>query len=390
MRILNTLLIILLCLSAPAIGMYDPNYPIEDNPGCMMSEQEMAEMQSSLDRNSVVLQEGKFVLDLGEGFDDPTPVAPVGGNSGTTLGQQRVNALREAVRLVEEFLPGTVPIDAGMRFFSYSSTGILASAGISTYYYGQDTEEFDKVSVLYPSALAKQLMNSPPSGSAFSVTFNATRDTLTSGKWYYGFDRSGGSDIDFITVAIHEIVHGLGSSTAFSRTTGEVGSSGRFNIYVHHLEEHSTGRLFPNMTAAERLAAGTSITDMHIRGPYTNGWAVLNSNNSGVINGHVAIYAPSQVQSGSSYVHPSNLLSPNNLMEPFYTGPTHNTSLVEAILLDAGWSEVDNVTPTTTTTTLPNPGTCDYDVDCSGAVTVSDALRTLQVATGISVSCTCD
>lgn len=388
MRIVKTALIVLSCLCTPAVGMYDPSYPLEDNPGCMMSEQEMAEMESNLTRSFATLSEGKFILDLREGFEDQTPVAPVGGNTGTTLGQQRVNALKEAVKIVEEFLPGDVPIEAIIRFFPYSSTGILASAGISSYYYGQNTDEFNNVGVLYPAALAKQLMNSPPLGFAFSVTFNATRDTLTSGKWYYGFDRRGGNDIDFITVAIHEIVHGLGSSTAFNRVTGEVGSLGRFNIYVHHLEEHSTGRLFPEMTASERLAAGTSETDMHMRGPYTNGWAILNSSNRGVINGHVAIYAPLEVRSGSSYVHPSNLLSPNNLMEPFYTGPTHDTSLVEAILLDAGWSEVNGVTPTTTT--LPNPGICNYDVDCSGDVTVSDALRVLRRATGIIEPCSCE
>ena len=27
----------------------------------------------------------------GEGFNDPTPAAPVGGNPGTTIGQQRLN-----------------------------------------------------------------------------------------------------------------------------------------------------------------------------------------------------------------------------------------------------------------------------------------------------------
>ena len=30
----------------------------------------------------------------GEGFNDPTPVAPVGGNTGTTLGQQRLIAFQ--------------------------------------------------------------------------------------------------------------------------------------------------------------------------------------------------------------------------------------------------------------------------------------------------------
>src|SRR5262249_22715097 len=32
----------------------------------------------------------------GVGFNDPTPVAPVGGNTGTTLGQQRLNSFQYA------------------------------------------------------------------------------------------------------------------------------------------------------------------------------------------------------------------------------------------------------------------------------------------------------
>jgi len=36
---------------------------------------------------------------LGEGFNDPTPVAPVGGNTGTTLGQQRLIAFQRAANI---------------------------------------------------------------------------------------------------------------------------------------------------------------------------------------------------------------------------------------------------------------------------------------------------
>lgn len=31
-----------------------------------------------------------------EGFNDPTPIAPVGGNPGTTVGEQRLNLFRYA------------------------------------------------------------------------------------------------------------------------------------------------------------------------------------------------------------------------------------------------------------------------------------------------------
>jgi hypothetical protein len=166
---------------------------------------------------------------------------------------------------------------------------------------------------------------------------------------------------------------------------------GRFNFYVHHLEDHASSRLFPTLTDAERVASGTSVTGMHFVGPYTDGWATLNSFNDGVINGHVAIYAPPTVRGGSSYVHPSNLLNPNNLMEPLYNGASHDTSLVEAILLDAGWSEALNEQPptTTTTTTLPPSGSCKADVNCDGAVTTVDALLALKESVGLSSSCQC-
>src|ERR1051325_5373628 len=35
----------------------------------------------------------------GVGFNDATPVAPVGGNNGTTLGQQRLNAFQFAANI---------------------------------------------------------------------------------------------------------------------------------------------------------------------------------------------------------------------------------------------------------------------------------------------------
>jgi hypothetical protein len=381
-------MVVLFSLSS-AEAMYDPNYPLEDSPGCEMGREEMNQLDALWFGERELAQEGKFSFTLGVGFDDPTPVAPVGGNPGTTRGEQRLNALLEAARLVDEFLPGDVTIDASVQFFAYSSAGILASAGVSTYYYGQDTSEFGKVGVLYPAALARQLMTPPPTGNTFGVSFNSTRDTLSSGKWYYGFDQQGGSDIDFITVAIHEIVHGLGSTTAFNRVTGEVGSLGRFNIYSTQLEDHASGKFFPSITAGERLTAGTSVTGMHFVGPYTDGWAALNPNNDGIIGGHVAIYAPEVVRSGSSYVHPSNLFNPRNLMEPFYPGPTHNTDLVEAILLDAGWSEVLDTTPTsTTTTTLPPAPMCEHsDSNCDGEFNVVDVLIQLRESVGIESNC---
>ena len=35
----------------------------------------------------------------GVGFNDPTPAAPIGGNPGTTVGEQRLNAFRHAAEI---------------------------------------------------------------------------------------------------------------------------------------------------------------------------------------------------------------------------------------------------------------------------------------------------
>ena len=45
-----------------------------------------------------------------EGFNDPTPVAPVGGNPGTTLGQQRLNAFQFAADIWGSILDSDAPI----------------------------------------------------------------------------------------------------------------------------------------------------------------------------------------------------------------------------------------------------------------------------------------
>src|SRR4051812_43251980 len=44
------------------------------------------------------------------GFNDPTPAAPVGGNTGTTVGQQRLNAFQFAANLWGATIKSDVPI----------------------------------------------------------------------------------------------------------------------------------------------------------------------------------------------------------------------------------------------------------------------------------------
>ncbi len=52
----------------------------------------------------------------GEGFNDPTVVAPVGGNSGTTLGAQRLNAFEFAAEIWADLIASDVEIRVAAEF----------------------------------------------------------------------------------------------------------------------------------------------------------------------------------------------------------------------------------------------------------------------------------
>ena len=67
-----------------------------------------------------------------EGFNDATPVAPVGGNTGTNLGQQRLNAFQHAAGIWGATLTSNVTIQVRANFDPLACTAtsaVLGSAG---------------------------------------------------------------------------------------------------------------------------------------------------------------------------------------------------------------------------------------------------------------------
>jgi hypothetical protein len=64
----------------------------------------------------------------GEGLNDPTPVAPVGGNTGTTLGEQRLIVLQAAADVWAALIESSVDIKVNAEFNSMSC-GVLGSTG---------------------------------------------------------------------------------------------------------------------------------------------------------------------------------------------------------------------------------------------------------------------
>ncbi len=206
----------------------------------------------------------------GEGFNDPTPAAPVGGNPGTTVGQQRLNAFQYAAGVWGSILdsPVTVYIQAAFNPLTCTATAAtLGSAGTIQVFANFPGQEYSNT--WYHVALANKLAGADlapgPNGSAaddivatFNSLLNGNPACLGGTGWYYGFDNNHGLNIDLVTVLLHEFGHGLGFATFVNKTTGaNCCAPGPFlpDIYGTYTLDDVTGKHFPQMTNAERQAA---------------------------------------------------------------------------------------------------------------------------------------
>ena len=203
------------------------------------------------------------VDDANVGLNDPTPADPVGGNSGTTLGAQRLIALQTAADIWSKLIESPIEIVIDARFRSLTpcdaTTGVLASAG-PTHTVG-DFPNAPQQGVWYPIALANRfakqdLSPDPDISSQFNVDVDNST-CLGTTSWYYGLDNKHGGNIDLITVALHEFAHGLGVSGSYNSRTGSL-LLGKPNIFELHTFDDTLGLRWDQMTDAQRLASQTN------------------------------------------------------------------------------------------------------------------------------------
>jgi hypothetical protein len=186
----------------------------------------------------------------GVGFNDPTPAAPVGGNTGTTLGQQRLIAFEYAAQLWAARLDSAVPIRIRAQFTSLGA-GILGSAGpISVV---RDFPNAPVPGTWYHVALANKLagVDLIPAGDDINANFS------TNFNFYLGLDNNHGAQNDLVAVLLHEFAHGLGFSQLASLTTGAL-FGGLPDHYNRHLLDTSIGLTWPAMTNAQRVTSATN------------------------------------------------------------------------------------------------------------------------------------
>lgn len=235
----------------------------------------------------------------GVGFNDPTPVAPVGGNAGTTLGQQRMIVYRHVADIWEANLDSAVPITVNAGWEALSCTADSATLGSAGAWNIWHDFPNGKPNTWYPQALANKLAGvnlsaaTPDDGSGYGNVDIATQfnvnlgnpDCLAGTPFYLGLDGNAGTKVNFVATLLHELGHGLGFSalsvhtpTGYRLNAGGnayVSSGGLPSIWEGFMYDNTAQQSWLTMTSPQRQASAVNPRQLAWTGPNAVAGAAL-------------------------------------------------------------------------------------------------------------------
>jgi hypothetical protein len=221
-----------------------------------------------------------------EGFNDPTPATPIGGNSGTTRGQQRLIAFQFAADVWGALLPSDVEIYVTASFDPMtctSTSAVLGAAGAWQIF--SDFPNAPLPATWYVSALTNKLVGYDyatgghnTDADDIQARFNVSVDNATclgTRSWYYGLDGNHGTDLDLLVVLLHEFGHGLGFASTANSSSGNL-LGGVPDIYTRFLYDNTVGRHWTELTALQRVDSAVNSRNVALDAPFTTtvaaGW----------------------------------------------------------------------------------------------------------------------
>ncbi len=206
----------------------------------------------------------------GVGFNDPTPAAPVGGNPGTTLGEQRANVFLRAAAIWEAKLHPKQDVRVVADFRALPAN-VLGSAGAIVVFANFSGAELPDT--WYPVALAKHLANTDLNscGVPLLITcFDIQARFATTFNFYMGFDNNEGpGQQDLLVVILHELAHGLGFANFVNVSTGALLAS-RPDVYSEYTLDVTSNQVWNRMTNAERQASALNVRHVSWNGVNVN------------------------------------------------------------------------------------------------------------------------
>jgi PA domain len=215
----------------------------------------------------------------GTGLNDPTPVTPVGGNAGTTLGQQRFNVFEQAASIWGGMLTSNVTIRVSASFSPLTcsmTTAVLGSTYANDTY--SDFSGAPLAGTWYVTALANKLAgtNFDVTNTKVDMTVNFSSSLGQAGclagtTFYLGFDNNHGTNINFLTVVLHEFAHGLGFVSVASQSGAFQG--GMPAIFDRFIYDDTQGQTWDKLTNGQRQASAINTGNLTWSGTAANAFA---------------------------------------------------------------------------------------------------------------------
>lgn len=252
------------------------------------------------------------------------------------MSSDQIAAFEYATKIWEHLLSGPRTVKCAVRFQQMADVTTLGNT--IRYFYNAGT--LPQGNTQYPRALAKQLITSVPEEDYdFEIVFNLNVS--------FGYSLEGityDNQYDFVTVALHEIGHGLGFFPTYnvanaSGSVGEIGflanPSGNFPAIYDKSIVSGSNQLY-TITNSSQLASYLTGENVQF-----NGLQAKKAND----NQNPKIYAPSIWENGSSISHLDEVTfpasNPHSLMTPGcnFAEVNHNPgSITLGVLKDLGWN----------------------------------------------------
>ncbi len=218
-----------------------------------------------------------FILNVNigpTGFNDPTPVEPVGGNPGRTLGEQRLGVFERAAGIWSALIDSDVEIVVQSMMNPLFCEGGAATLGTAAAFTAvRDFDGAPLADTWYHVALARSLSGedlSPGYPDMFAVFSTNIDNGCIPGidGWYYGVDGNPPpGTIELLPIVLHELAHGLGFAN-LAREEDGVLFQGIPDIYTRFTFDHVAGQTWADMaTNRERVASALRCGQVSWNGP---------------------------------------------------------------------------------------------------------------------------